>query len=157
MQLTTGTKICTEYGLSVLELAQACHEGKLSAFSSFDRKKIIPTSQCEIRRKNPIQFCVKDFPFIPKRILLHEDISTYFNVYINNEEYVFLNNQKNLYNNDNYFCIDTSDTKLKLHLAKYNFETQEFRNDIFDGEISCVQPKIILELKDLYESKKINV
>jgi len=157
MQLTTGTKICTEYGLSVLELAQACHEGKLSAFSSFDRKKIIPTSQCEIRRKNPIQFCVKDFPFIPKRILLHEDISTYFNVYINNEEYVFLNNQKNLYNNDNYFCIDTNDTKLKLHLAKYNFETQEFRNDIFDGEISCVQPKIILELKDLYESKKINV
>lgn len=114
-KVITGAEACNKYGLTVMQLAQACDRGELIAYSPFDGEQIFSASMCHTKRRYPQKFAIQSPSFIPEKIFFHSDTCRNFDIYINDKQYEFNNECCCQINGIDYFIIDICSIKL-LHV-----------------------------------------
>ena len=82
----SGSHARDKYGLTVEELAEACRDGKLKAFSSFDERQIYSAESCTAKHFYPVKrFAVKNSPsFIVEDILFNKKTLDDFYIHFDN-------------------------------------------------------------------------
>ena len=118
-EMISGYRARDEYGLTVMDLAEACREGLLKAFSSFEEKQIYSAESCTVKHRYP----VKRFTVNPQPSFIVDDIL--FNKKTLDDFYI---------NFDNKFCNeDINNINRKVIEIKDNIFYLYKLKDLKDG------------------------
>ena len=151
-EMISGYRARDEYGLTVMDLAEACREGLLKAFSSFEEKQIYSAESCTVKHRYPVKrFTVNPQPsFIVEDILFNKKTLDDFYINFDNK---FCNQD---INNINRKVIEIKDNifylyKLKDLKDRLNNKNDELMVNLYDYKWLRIQN--FLELKENIKHK----
>ena len=128
----SGSHARDKYGLTVEELAEACRDGKLKAFSSFDERQIYSAESCTAKHFYPVKrFAVKNSPsFIVEDILFNKKTLDDFYIHFDNnfcdQDISIINRETVKINDDIFYLYKIKDLKEELNSKNDFIDTRNY-------------------------------
>ena len=132
----SGYRARDEYGLTVMDLAEACRAGLLKAFSPFDEKQIYSAESCTVKYRYPVTrfavtpppaFMVEDILFNKKTL---DDFYINFDNKFRNQDINHINRKVIEIGGDTFYLYKLKDLKDGLNDETKCVETNEDKKDL---------------------------
>lgn len=113
----SGYRARDEYGLTVMDLAEACRAGLLKAFSPFEEKQIYSAESCTVKYRYPVTrfavtpppaFMVEDILFNKKTL---DDFYINFDNKFRNQDINYINRKVIKIGGDTFYLYKLKDLK----------------------------------------------